>query len=202
MNSRIKSTLHFTAGVFYGDQLLMNNYRVSISATTNTLDNVVNNIALERIKYFIHYELTNTVFINSTDVGQCRLLLDAGVKITTLPDEPVDQIINIMLYSKLDAIVENQLIINDIELSSDLGDNIMYFHGEGESLGPLSVKGWWMESNLTHCELGFLNNDKVVDMYQARAWRELDLAWPDETPVVPAPDNRGVFADFGKDETK
>lgn len=202
MNSRIRSTLHFTAGVFYGDQLLMNNYRVSISATTNTLDNVINNIALERIKYFIHYELTNTVFINSTDVDQCRRLLDAGVKITTLPDEPVDQIVNIMLYSKLDAIVEDQLIINDIELSSDLGDNIVYFHGEGESLGPLSDKGWWMESNLTHCKLEFLNNDKVVDMYQARAWRELDLAWPDSTLTPPATDNRVVFADFGKDETK
>jgi hypothetical protein len=52
MNVRIKFPINFTAGIFYHDELQMNNYSVNLSMLTNSLDGKINNIALDRIKYF------------------------------------------------------------------------------------------------------------------------------------------------------
>jgi hypothetical protein len=46
-----------------------------------------------------------------------------------------------------------------------------------------------------------IDSDKIVAIHRAGAWRELDLAWPNQNNSVPI-DNTVVFADFGQDETK
>ena len=93
------------------------------------------------------------------------------------------------------------MIINEIEINSDLGDNMVYLHAADESLGPFQEAGWWHDTDLLHCDVSLMDSDKVVAMHRAAAWRELDLAWPDSASTS-ADDNTVVFAEFGKDETK
>jgi len=180
MNVRIKFPITFTAGIFYNDELQMNNYMVTLSMLTNSLDGKINNIALDRIKYFIYTEIESSIFINSSDTERCAKFIDAGLKITTIPDTPVDQLIGIMLYHKLSAITEDRLLVEEIEISSSLGEGLIYVHGEHENVDELSIPDWWKSVDLVHCDQELIDNDAIVTLANLTIWRDLDLQWPDE----------------------
>jgi hypothetical protein len=46
-----------------------------------------------------------------------------------------------------------------------------------------------------------MDSEKIVAMHNAGAWRELDLAWPEQDHNTNT-NNTVVFANFNKDETK
>jgi hypothetical protein len=193
--------MDFMAGVWYENQLQMNQYSISMNLVTQTANASATNIAMDRLKYFVHVHMQNTVFISQERLEVAEMLKTMGINVTTLPGEPVDQIIGIMLYCKLNAIMENYMIINELEISSDIGENMIYLHAGDESLGPFENPGWWTESDLVHCDLNLIDSDKVVALSRTGAWRELNLAWPGaDTPVEN--DNNIVFAEFKRDETK
>jgi hypothetical protein len=193
--------MSFTAGVYWEGRMIMNNYVARAYMMTNTADHACQNTAFERMKYFVYGELGSTIFVNQDNTEVCQQLIQAGLKVTTLPGEPVDQIIGIMLYCKLNAVMEDYMIIHEIEISSDLGENMIYLHAADESLGPLEILGWWHDADLIHCDTALIDSDKVVAMHRAGAWRELDLAWPDVESDKNI-DNTVVFAEFGRNETK
>ena len=199
MNVRLQYTMNFTAGVHYHQQMIMNNYTLKMFMITNTPVAENNNIAFERLKYFIT-ELDSTVFVNSEDQTACQRYLDAGIKITTLPADPVDQIIGVMLFHKLNAIMEERIIMVETELSSLLGDNMIYIHSDNETADNLVIPDWWTTADLVHCDTDLIDNDKILAMHQAGAWRELDLAWPDTNENNQT--GNIVFADFKRDETE
>ena len=199
MNVRLQYTMNFTAGVHYHEQMVMNNYMLKVFMITNTAVAENTTIAFERLKYFIA-ELDSTVFVNSEEQLACQQYVDAGIKITTLPVDPVDQIIGVMLFHKLNAIMEDRIIMVETELSSVLGDNMVYIHSENETADNLVIPEWWLTPDLVHCDTDLIDNDKVLAIHQAGAWRELDLGWIDTVQ----PDQTGniVFADFKRDETE
>ena len=65
---------------------------------------------MERLKAFVYGELANAVFVGPADAEKADMLNILGVNAVLLPDEPVDQIIGIMLYCKLNAIMEDETI--------------------------------------------------------------------------------------------
>jgi hypothetical protein len=204
MNVRIKFPITFTAGIFYNNELQMNNYMVNLSMLTNSNDGATNNIALDRIKYFIYTEIDSSVFIDSADVGRCKKFIDAGIKLTTIPDTPVDQLIGIMLYYKLSAITEERLLIDEIEISSSIGEGLIYVHGEHENVDDLAVPGWWKTVDLVHCDAELIDTEEIVTLANLTVWRDLNLDWPaDEEESESETGNTVVFADFKiLDETK
>jgi hypothetical protein len=191
----------FTAGVYWEGRMIMNNYVAKAYMVTNCPDNISQNTAFERMKYFVYSELNSTIFVNREYEETCSKFISAGLKITTLPAEPVDQLIGIMLYCKLNAIMEDYMVVNEIEISSDLGDSMVYLHAADESLGPFDALGWWHDADLIHCDTSLIDSEKIVALHRAGAWRELDLAWPN-TEVATDLDNTVVFAEFRQDETK
>lgn len=201
MNVRLQYTTVFTAGIFYSGQLRMNNYQVRLSLITLAPDGEDHNTALERIKFFIHNQLASSVFINAADQEQCQRLISAGVRITNLPEDPIDQIVGIMLYCKLNAIMDDRMAVVEIEIASDLGDNIVYLHCDDEAQGPLADAGWWNNNDTAHCDLTNLES-KVVDIQQIMAWKDLNLAWENDTVNNNDQDNKVLFADFTRDETR
>jgi hypothetical protein len=151
MNVRLQYDLDFLAGIYYDDRLQMNSYSVSMSLVTKTTDAVNTNIAMDRLKIFMHGELANTVFINQAAKERAEMLHIMGVNVTTLPEEPVDQIIGMMLYYKLNAIMEGRMTVTRLDLSSVLGDSVWYQHdAEEDSPGPFRVEGWWHEPTVQH----------------------------------------------------
>ena len=197
MNVRIAQLLGINAGAWYDGSLEMNQYTIKLWMITQTMSLEEQNIAFRRAKHFVYSQLENTIFIDSED-PKCADLAQAGLNITTLPGEPADQLIGIMLFHKLNAIMENRIAIVEVEISA--GDALVYLHGENETSEDLIQPNWWSSTDLTHSDFVPVESDKVLSIPQS--WRDLELDWPKE----PTADNTGnivVFADFKQsDETE
>lgn len=207
MNVRIQYAMRFMAGIYYEGRLQLNEYTAKVYMMTNTEDPEDHNIALNRIKHFVYNELENTIFVDETDIEACEKLSAAGLNITTMPTDPVDQLIGIMLYSKFKAITEERLLIGEVELTSVLGDGVIYFHGENENVDDIDPPEWWSSVDLVHCDQDLIDSEKIVTLHKGSVWRDLDLQWPDIEDNTPDDDtetgNTVVFADFKKlDDTE
>jgi hypothetical protein len=202
MNVRLKYDFPFTAGIYHNGNFYMNNYTLRVLMATVSEDPDDQTTAFERLKYFIYTCMESTIFIDAVETDQCNRYVQAGLNITTMPGAPVDQLIGIMLYHKLNAVMENRMIVFETELSSAAGEYMVYLHSEEENTVGYVQPEWWDTADLTHNEFSLNNLDNVVAIPQATAWGELDLAWTDNL----AGDEFGnvvVFADFKKpDETK
>lgn len=203
MNVRIQYPMRFMAGIHYDGKLQLNEYTVKVYMMTATENPDDHNTALNRIKYFVYNELDNTIFVDGYDEDQCQKYINAGLNITTMPGDPVDQLIGIMLFNKFTAITEGRLLIGEIEISSMLSDGVVYLHGENENVNDVDPPAWWSASDLVHSDL--TETDKVVSMHKSSVWREIDLAWPDIEDVsddeeLDKSGNTIVFANFKKSD--
>jgi len=198
MNVRLKHNMSFTSGVYYGGEMRMNYYNLCLHMTTNSTDAASHNVAFERTKYFIYNKLDSTVFINSEHQTQCEKFLAAGLTVTTLPGEPVDQLIGLMLYYKLNAIMEDRIIVDETEISSMLGENMIYLHSDNELTDVTAPPAWWSSLDPVHSDYVSLDADKILTMRSGGAWRDLDLSWP-ESETTDTTGNVVVFANFKSD---
>jgi hypothetical protein len=198
MNVRLRYTMPFSAGVYYGGEMRMNQYIATVYMTTNTHDPGNHNVAFERIKYFVYEQLDSSIFINLAHQDQCERFVAAGLSVTTMPGEPVDQLIGLMLYHKLNAIMEDRIVVDETEISSVLGESMVYLHSGNEHTDVDVFPGWWTTEDPAHSDYVLLVADKVVAMHNAGAWRELDLAWTDSNSDIET-GNIVVFADFKSD---
>lgn len=200
MNVRLEYDMHWRAGIWFENCLQINSYDIELSITTNTSNAEDHVVSLNRINHFIYNEMANTVYIHQNDTAQIQALTSAGIKVTTLPEQPIDQIIGIALYSKLNAILQERMFVNGVTIQSDLGDNVRYLHNDRESVGPLGQEGWWNDASPVHSDFkSTASRKQVVKLHRTLTWQDLEMEWSDAEPV----DNTGntvVFAKFGPDE--
>lgn len=185
----------FTAGVYYGGEMRMNHYTSVIHMTTNSTDAADHNVAFERIKYFVYNCLDSAVFINGEEQEQCQRFAEAGIKAVTMPGDPVDQLIGLMLYYKLNAVMEDRIIVDETEISSLLGENMVYLHSDNETTDVGEPPAWWSNTEPCYNDFVTVSADKVVAMHATSAWRDLDLAWT-EPEIQVETGNIVVFQDF------
>jgi hypothetical protein len=200
MNVRLRYNTEFIAGVYYRDTLTMTEFKVALWLLTNTEDDCEQNIAFDRIRYFIKNTLTNTVFVDSDCVDHIKKLCAANISVTTLPSIPVDQIIGMILFSKFNAITEERLSVIDLEISSDFGENVTYLHGEEQHNWTDETEGWWQDPELSHNHgLTVSRDSKVVSLGKIKTWRDVNLSWPDDT-LTSTHSNTVIFGDFGDEK--
>ena len=198
MNVRLQYDLDFLAGVYYEDQLQMNRYTVSLNLLTKSKDSASTNIALDRAKAFVHGALESTVFINQSNIERAEFMQMMGINVTTLPQEPVDQIVGMMLYYKLNAIMEDRMTVTGLDIASSLGDNVWYQHDEEDMSGPFAEDGWWYRASMQHESVERDPDSGNVVKVMSTGWYELNLEWPENS--APASDNTVVFANFPRNE--
>ena len=201
MNVRIAQLLCFNAGSWYDNELEMNQYTVKLWMITQSESPLEQNIAFCRAKHFIHNKLESTIFIDSED-SKCEAFVQTGLNITTLPGDPADQLIGIMLFHKLNAIMEGRIAVVEVEISA--GDAVVYLHGENETSESLPIPDWWTSADPIHSDYSPPDSDKVLSIPQVTTWRELDLGWQEDEEQDDTPTgNIVVFADFKQtDDTK
>jgi hypothetical protein len=184
MNIRLRYSTTFVAGVWFDEQLVMSNYSVDVTLVTQTLDPQDNEVALERVKYFFGNELHSTLFVNQADTEFAEAFSTLNVDITTLPTEPVDQVVGIALYYKLNAIMEGRMKVSELVLCSEIGDNIEYFYGEHDKNELFTSAGWWNNPGLTHSDLVFDDDEEVEELSADEEWKEVELSWAQTEPTV------------------
>lgn len=199
MNVRLQYDLEFLAGLYFEDQLQLNSYRVNLSMITNTSDASSINIAMDRLKAFVYGELEHTVFINSALKDKAELMHMMGMNMTTLPEEPVDQIVGMMLYYKLNAIMEDRIQVVQLDISSTLGDNVWFQHDDEDSSGPFfAADGWWHIPTVQHNTVETLDDRDNVVKVIPNAWIEYGLMWPIAGAAHTS--NTVVFGNFSKND--
>lgn len=199
MNVNLQYSMSFQGGIYYDESLQLNSYDISLQMTTAIKDAVSINIAMERIKAFVFGELENVIFIKREYETQAQLLQAIGANVCTLPDEPVDQIIGMMLYCKLNAVAEGRIIVNKVDISSSLGDEVWFQHEEEDNLGLFAQDGWWHKHTCQKDDLDTEAMAENVVKVESSGWHEYGLDWHDNQNNEKA---KVVYPDFRKHETK
>lgn len=185
MNVRLKHNFQFTAATYINGKVLFNNYYLNLQFLTQTMDGIEQNIALDRIRHILFNQLCNSVFIEQSHKDAIKKLQAAGLQTVILPEQPVDQIVGIMLYCKLNSITEGRLEIIDVEIASDVGQNLFYCQSCEEDVGPFECQGWWWNTD------PYVENVKqskqsgnIVSLNRKDSWDTLDLHWDADIVIV------------------
>lgn len=199
MNVRLQYNLEFSGAIHIDGALRINQYQVNLNLETQSADRAAINVAMDRLKCFVNLELADAVFVNQQERDLCELLQMIGANVVSLPDDPVDQIIGLMLFCKLNAIMEGVMAITALDICSNLGDNVWYEHTEEDAVGPLAAPGWWHNSGTVHNDLTESENtDKVVKVLHP--WAEYGLLWPEAVDKIKENEHTVVYAKFPRHE--
>lgn len=179
MSTRIERDFSFQAGVHFEGSFIMNVYNLTLLMEVETLSIVEQNIAMDRIIYFLEDSLANSVFVESTEKKAIEKYTQADIKVCTVPEEPYDQIITILLILKLNAIAEGRLNITDIYLESELSDSVRFSYDiETARHNPFGNKGWWLDSSTSIADVEkTTKKEKIVRLVKNTDWANVGLEW-------------------------
>jgi hypothetical protein len=181
LTTRIERDFSFQAGVYFENEFLMNVYSISLYMEVETESIREQNVAMERIKYFLNDCLENSIFVKNTEIKTIERYASCGFKVCTVPEDPYDQIITLMLLTKLNSITEGRLIITDITLGSRISDQVKFTCDIDNPLGPFEDHGWWTDNGTSICDpiKTTAKKDKIVKLFKTPTtdWAEYNLIW-------------------------
>lgn len=184
MSTTIKRDFEFQTGVYYEQTFLLNYYTINLTLSVETDSIREQNIAMDRIKYFLHECLETSIFVEAGEKKVIEKYLAADLRVCTLPEEPYDQIVTLMILNKLNAITEGRLIVTDIVLSSLLSDEVKFVY-DYESVAAANIfdNGWWSDPSTSINDLPKANNkkDKIVKLVKSNDWAFLGLDWKEKS---------------------
>lgn len=187
MATRIEREFAFQAGVYFEGEFLMTIYELSLSMEVDTDSIKEQNIAMDRIHYFLHECLGNSIFVQDAEKKVIEKYLHADIKVCTLPEEPYDQIITILLLLKLNAITEGKLHITDISLMSGLSDDVKFIYDvDTVANHPFGNKGWWACASTSISDISKSNKkDKIVRLIKHHNdWAGVGLDWEQKEHIT------------------
>ena len=179
MATKIEREFAFQAGVYFEGEFLMTIYELALKMEVDTASIKEQNIAMDRLHYFLHECLGNSIFVQDSEKKVIEKYMQADIKVCTLPDEPYDQIITILLLLKLNAITEGKLHITDISLMSGLSDDVKFVYDIETVANHPFDKGWWSDSSTIMSDIIKSNKkDKIVRLVKQHSdWAAVGLDW-------------------------
>jgi len=188
LTTRIERDFSFQAGVYFQEEFLMNVYTISLYMDVDTESIREQNVAMERIKHFLNDCLENSIFVQDTEHKIIEKYNSCGFKVCTVPEEPYDQIITILLLTKLNSITEGRLVITDITLGSRISDQVKFSYDIESPRGPLEIPGWWTDSGTSIADpiKKTIRKDKIVKLFKTQStdWAEHNLIWKEKDPKI------------------
>lgn len=183
MTSSIQRDFDFHAATHI-NSFVMSYYTFSLFMEIDSDSFYEQNVAVDRIKLFISERINDSIFINSKEKKIIEKYTSCGLKVCSTPEDPYDQIIAVMLFTKLNAIVEGRLNILEISLSTSNSDGFSYIHHIDEHAGPFEESGWWCNPDLSISDT-IKSKDKVVNLFKrAPSWDEMGLSWKEKELVL------------------
>jgi len=140
-------------------------------------------VAMDRAVYFMQALCDNAIFVDEYGISAYPELDNMGNDVIVLPEEPSDQIIGLMLFCKLNAIMEDNIQVTDVSVQSPIGGEYEYLHNEEELIGPFEEQGWWHDSSLSIRDPEQLSGEKrEVYLETLPDWSDLGLDWGQFAP--------------------
>jgi hypothetical protein len=181
LTTRIEREFSFQAGVYFKEEFLMNLYTITLYMEVETESIREQNVAMERIKYFLNECLENSIFVQDSEHKVIEKYNTCGFKVCTVPEEPYDQIITLLLLVKLNSITEGRLVITDMTLGSRISDDVKFICDIESPLGPLEEQGWWSDNgtSISNPIKKSAKKDKIVKLFKTD-WAEYNLIWKEK----------------------
>jgi len=190
MTTRVKREFNFVAGIWLEGEYQIGMYSFTVFIEILTDDPYEQSVALERMKYFIDEVVTNSVFVEASDIKVIDTFTGLGMKVCVLPLEPYDQAISIALLLKLNAITEGKFNITNMSFKSQLSDDVEYLIDIDDEVEAYATKNnWWNDSGSNLNNKKSNKKDKIVKLHKDNEWTELDLGWkhvckPDASEII------------------
>jgi len=183
LGTRIERDFSFQAAVHFEGNFLMNIYEISLAMEVETMSIREQNIAMDRIIYFLSECLSNSVFVQDTEKKAIEKYTQADIKVCTIPEEPYDQILALLLLLKVNAITEGRLEITDIVLRSELSDEVKFVYDiTSANHNPFGSKGWWLESSTSIADVPKISKkEKIVKLVKNSDWSGYGLDWEEKS---------------------
>ena len=193
MITRIERDVFFVAGIHFEDGYYINTYDIGLSMLVETDLPKEHHIAMERLDFFIKNVVSNSVFVDEDNHEAIEKYSEAGINVITLPGEPFDQIVAMVILLKLNAIMENRIKITDITIGSLLGEGIRYpiVSETAENAEIMVGDNWWYQSDLETTNQNvflFEPENNVVKLFDDTVWAEHNLSWKEKPKIVLTPE--------------
>jgi len=176
MNIQIEKDFTFLTAIHFEQKYMVNLYEMRAKMEVLTEDVFEQNIAIERMNYFLSSHIENLIFIKDDEKEAIQNYTNAGIKVCTVPEEPYDQIIGMILLNKCNAIMENRISVTEITFGSKLSNLIKFsILGEVAKLEyPENV--WYNKNTLSVNDKS--KKEKIVSLFdKSNNWAELELTW-------------------------
>ena len=199
MNVRLVKTWYWQSNRVLAGDCYINSYTARVQMHTTAMDAAEHSVAYERMDHWFQSVMQDSVLISADD-SKLEAYGATGQRLLIFPEDPVDQLVGIMLCIKLNSITEGRLVITDVDLSSVNGEEMTYQHNHNEAIGPMCSTGWWQDPRPSWVSSGTRNpSTKVVSLSRSPEWHAIGLDWPNKTTTV---DSAVVFADFDRDDNQ
>jgi hypothetical protein len=180
MNARIEKDFVFDAAVHFENNFLINNYYANLYMSILTDSAHEQNVAIERMNYFLTNCVENSIFVLSTETKIIENYEKAGINVLRLPEEPYDQIIACVLMLKLNSIMEGKIHVDDIVFGSKLTAGIKFNINYDETAQFAEMKDWWNDNSTSTQSKQSKKKDKVIKLFEKDDWKELGLLWKEK----------------------
>lgn len=141
----------YTNTVVIGNKIWPNDTEINLHFSPCTDDPQQQNITFEKYKYVFNKVLQNSVFIENEK--QYNTFKTYNDYVIDFSHRPVDQIVGVTLFAKLNSIGGDCLKITGLEIESWQGENIRFVINENSPEWDIiesSEKNkyqWWMDEN-------------------------------------------------------
>ncbi len=184
MNStRIEKDFNFQSALHIEGRFFVNSYDIALSVLVNTDSVREQNVAMNRVNYFLHKVVQNSILVNTNSREDINNFKALNIKVCELPQDPYDQIFGMILLLKLNAIMENKLSITDMILGSSMSDGVRYSIVSEVSENFGSGDHWWNSPKICLCDhdLALQSGGNIVTLFEDNKWSDLGLSWKQKT---------------------
>jgi hypothetical protein len=180
MTTRIEKDFSFVAALHFDEKFWVNAYSITISAIVEVDSIYEQNVAMDRIEYFILNVLQNSLLIDTQLTTEIKRYKAAGIRVCELPSDAWDQTLGTVLLLKLNAIVEGRFKITDITLSSAMSDGVRYNIVSEVAENLYSGNYWWNKQCPTTEDYKKSKDKNIVKLFYDSEWTDLGFGWKKE----------------------
>ena len=130
--------------IYVDNMFILNNYKIKVGFDSSSLNPILHDIAFEKINMFFEVLMNNSIIISKPDFEDKKFSFENNY--IELPEMLNDQTLGSAIFTKLCALVGEDLVISYVQLSSSLGKNIKYtINDNSPELSALlpEKEVWW-----------------------------------------------------------
>jgi len=170
--------------------ILPNIYTATVTFDFNTSEKEKQIVSFDRMQFLFNGILANNMLANVENPLVTDLYNLTDTVINTLPSEPYDEILAAIIMSKIIAITENNILVDQVDVSSSLGNDISntvtiedlaeidYFGGNAITAADPNTLPWWNRSGVDMTDIILFDKDSPIKIiHDSASWEDYELGW-------------------------